>query len=54
MHGMDREDILREMVLCAKNAKYSSVAFSSTSEYAEPNSAMRTLTRMIVAKKFQL
>ncbi len=38
--------------MCAKKAKYSSVAFSSTSEYAEPNNAIRTLTRMIEVRKF--
>lgn len=46
-------DLLRSIVLWAKKAKYSSVAFSSTSEYADPNKAIRTLTRMIVDKKFQ-
>lgn len=45
-------DSLRSTVLCAKNAKYSSVAFSSTSEYAEPNKAIKTLTRIMVARKF--
>jgi hypothetical protein len=49
-HG--RENILSETVLCAKKARYSSVAFSSTSLYAEPKRAMSTLTRMMVAKKF--
>lgn len=47
-------DPLSETVLCAKNARYSSVAFSSMSAYAEPNRAMRTLRRITVVSRFQV
>ena len=44
--------LAQECVELTKNARYSSVAFSSTSAYAEPNNAMSTLTKIIVARKF--
>jgi hypothetical protein len=49
-----KHNLLNSIVFAAKNARYSSVAFSTTSEYADPNSAIKTLTKMMVARKFQL